>query len=389
MKKTREQKGITLTALIITIVIVLILAVVTVSSLINNGILSYATNGAKDYSQTVVNEQEHLDDYSNYLDNKKTVSEAKNKVLSKISNTVVYDEHGNKIVVPAGFRIKVDSTTNNANTVTEGIVVEDSSGNEFVWIPVGTIKHLDQDGNKTTTTITLGRYLWNGSIGTLEQPTADSSYTSNVEITTEKINYTEYQSSNAPANKQARNINNFYESAIKNNGYYLGRYEAGNLNGIVVCKAEQAPYNNMIQSTAASLAQAMYEDGFSSGTFSSDLINSYAWDTAIIFIQTFGTKSNSSTYASTSGKALTGTRATTGTNILNSTGEIDEQLNIYDMAGNCFEWSTETCSSDNAPCVRRGGYYNTGSGRPTSDRYGCELSADSSSVGFRPLLYVS
>ena len=69
----------------------------------------------------------------------------------------------------------------------------------------------------------------------------------------------------------------------------------------------------------------------------SDLINSYAWDTAIVFIQKCGTESNSSTYSYTVGQSSTSTSEpqTTGTNILKATSKVDKQCNIFDMAGNC------------------------------------------------------
>ena len=70
----------------------------------------------------------------------------------------------------------------------------------------------------------------------------------------------------------------------------------------------------------------------------SDLINSYAWDTAIVFIQKCGTENNSSTYSKTAGLSSTSTRdapQTTGTTILKATNKVDKQCNIFDMAGNC------------------------------------------------------
>ena len=67
MNKTKAQKGITLIALIITIVVLLILAAVAISSITNDGILSYAQNAAKDYNQAVKNEQSMLQEYEDYL----------------------------------------------------------------------------------------------------------------------------------------------------------------------------------------------------------------------------------------------------------------------------------------------------------------------------------
>ena len=69
----------------------------------------------------------------------------------------------------------------------------------------------------------------------------------------------------------------------------------------------------------------------------SDLINSYAWDTAIVFVQKCGKESNSSTYSRTWGHSsiTEGMPQATGTNILTETSKVDKQCNIFDMAGNC------------------------------------------------------
>jgi len=69
------ERGITLIALIITIVVLLILAAVAISSITNDGILSYAQNAAKDYNQAVKNEQEMLQEYMNFLNNGGSVKE--------------------------------------------------------------------------------------------------------------------------------------------------------------------------------------------------------------------------------------------------------------------------------------------------------------------------
>ena len=121
----------------------------------------------------------------------------------------------------------------------------------------------------------------------------------------------------------------------------------------------------------------------------SDLINSYAWDTAIVFIQECGTENNSSTYSKTVGQSSTSTSAsqTTGTNKLKATSKVDKQCNIFDMAGNCSEWTTETHSNSNYPCVGRGGNYDD-SYSFTSSRNLYTTSAADSDISFRPLLYL-
>jgi len=71
MKGTKEQRGITLIALIITIVVLLILAAVAISSITNDGILHYAQNAADSWNKAQTNEQATLDSYLAYLDNLK------------------------------------------------------------------------------------------------------------------------------------------------------------------------------------------------------------------------------------------------------------------------------------------------------------------------------
>ena len=46
--------------------------------------------------------------------------------------TNIKDSSGNTVKVPGGFKVSSDS----ANNVADGVVVEDSLGNQFVWIPV-------------------------------------------------------------------------------------------------------------------------------------------------------------------------------------------------------------------------------------------------------------
>ena len=303
------------------------------------------------------------------------------------TNTIAYDEYGNKIVVPAGFKIRVDGSTNYADNVTKGIVIEDESGNQFVWVPVGKI-YTDTDKTESLAKIiTLGRYEnFEATNGVYTPVQIAENY-----ATAKKIgSYSEDTISNHESyceNAIARDIGAFVTSATTNGGYYIGRFEAGNSNGTLVCKYDQTVYNNITQPDASIECQSMYEDGYSRGTFSSDLINSYAWDTAIIFIQTFGIRSNSATYSSNEGVSAIWGVQTTGTNILDETSSIDEQLNIYDMAGNCQEWSTETYNSLTYFCVSRGSYYNNSN--TLSERFyngGTEIEDYTS---FRPLIYVA
>ena len=161
-QKLKGYKGITLIALIITIIVLLILAVVAIAAIKGDGIISHAKNAKSQYSGAQKNEQSILQGYIDQLDESqlasKKVKDNLNKVLSTGGNITLEDDFGNKIKVPAGFKILVDSTTGYTAddiNVTKGIVVEDGEGNQFVWIPVGKIYKDTEKTEENAKTITL------------------------------------------------------------------------------------------------------------------------------------------------------------------------------------------------------------------------------------------
>jgi len=84
------------------------------------------------------------------------------------ATTEYVDDKGNTVWVPGGYKIIVDTT------VDKGVVIADSSGNEFVWIPVGTIT----TSSGSTVKIDLGRYTFDTSTGTPTLVQAGSAYAS-------------------------------------------------------------------------------------------------------------------------------------------------------------------------------------------------------------------
>ena len=292
-------------------------------------------------------------------------------------NKTFQDPKGNIITVPTGFKIvstnDTNSNTNAVPTVDQGIVIEDATsgataGSQFVWVPVGKITKADG----TETTITLGRYSFNSSTGAesafsggnVEEDANDPSTLKNIE-----------------GKSIAKNITNFKNSVKENGGYYIGRYEArtttprtasGNALTQITEKGTDQVYNWVKQKQAAEQAQGMY----TSNNFTSDLMNSYAWDTAITFIQKCTDKTN---YANQN--SLNTSLSQTGTTN-------DNPCNIFDMASNVMEWTTETYSGSSGPCVDRGGNCRD-SGYCTSTRYNGNTSYSLGIIGFRPLLYVN
>ena len=404
------NKGITLVALIITIIILLILAVVTISAVTGNGIIAHAKN-ARDLYRTKSEEENAL--LQNYLEqiNKEingggsssdgdkkidgiTVKGSLNAIISTTTNTPLTDDFGNKITVPAGFKIITKTDTENTDlnytaddiNVTKGIVVEDGEGNQFVWIPVGTIyTNTEKTESKT---ITLGRYVFK-SDGTID--TALSQSTPEGQLKTSSSSsyyYTEGKKNETTTNAHANDIEEFCTKSLASGGYYIGRYEART--GIkrksetdiltsVTLKANDYVYNYVTQPQASERCQGMYTNK----PYESDLVNSYAWDTAIIFFQEFG---DNSTYASK--RSTNNSLANTGTSGAIYTGTKDIICNVYDMASNCREWSTETYGAGGGPCTIRGDYYDEDYGSYASSR-GCENTIYALDYySFRPILYM-
>ena len=314
-----------------------------------------------------------------------TVAQAKEAQQAFSQNKILIDDYGNNVKVPAGFKIAADSAT----SVTGGVVIEDVSapgktsdtkGSQFVWIPVG---DLITDTNGSTTTITLGRYTF-GRDGTPTPVQTAENWSQEVAIST----YFKELATSSYGNATAKNLEQFISKATISGGYYIGRYEAGDATAKtsqhsssgttnpVTCKTDVYPYNYVTQSQASSLAQEMY----TSSNFDSDLINSYAWDTAIVFIQIFSGDTDYSRQTRLQSTLAKCGEATDGTNK-------DVRCNIYDMAGNTVEWTTESFSYMSNPCVNRGGYYYR-SDVCTSSRSSNTTTGSSNNNSFRPTLYL-
>ena len=379
MINKNKDRGITLVALVITIIILLILATISIQSLTNTGLFAKAQEAKEKTKNATENQAKTLNEYEDELNKYisgdiktpvKKVADNIGKVLSNSENTELQDEKGNKIVVPAGFKIVSDDTTNNAQTVDKGIVIEDATetatkGSQFVWVPVGIITR--EDGS--TTTINLNRYTFADD----GNPTAQS------DAIIEKY-YQELEISDK-GNAVAKSIKDFKKSAETKRGYYIGRYEARkNSNGTITEVKTDTVWNNITQPDAATKSQNMYN----SNKFASDLINSYAWDTATFFLQTCG---NNSIPYSIQTSLNKDSLANEGTNAAEYIGTRDNVCNVYDMASNLSEWTTETSSNLNYPCVRRGGIYTHTYDYTNVHMYDVN-SNGYINVGFRVLIYM-
>ena len=402
-RKMKEKRGITLIALVVTIVVLLILAGITINMLFSNGgIFKTAQDAANAWNEATINEQESLNNLADQIGNLVNGQtgdgsggeepEDPNKgpngkplidTITEIqigNNVEAEDKYGNPVVVPKGFRVVVDETTKNATTVPDGIVIEDGAGNQFVWIPTGTYK---VDASGTTKTNDLTRRQWGTKTNTVQDPTPITG-----DEVAEGLNGNVYYGEGDSRSVAHDTIANFLNSAKPtseggNGGFYIGRYEQGEGN---VCKAGVNAYVDVTRDEAKSQGEAMYTNKDQYGV-TSELISSYAWDTALNFI----------CQNSENGYKLATTTEDTYGNIGTSNKEqtggypADCYSNIYDLLGNCREWTTEYSSlaagSLAYPCVSRGGYYNDSS-YYVAGRYYNAADGSSTFISFRLSLYV-
>ena len=421
-KRILKERGITLIALVVTIVVLLILAGVSLNAIFSeNGIIKRAQDAQNKMDQATQNDLDSINELNNWIDGKTngssggntTGGDANPSTTPKIStlvgkvvdkNTKAEDAYGNKITIPKGFKVLANGTAkesasytysgNNIPAVQDGIVIENGTdGNQFVWVPVGTIKNK----NNTTNTITLGRYEFDSNTGALKSntPVQVASVENCTQEVTINTNYKElsvFRAGNSATdstaqNATARNLEEFISTTLANGGYYIARFEASGTASKITSKYNQTVLGNITQPNAAKAAREMYGEIKENNklVYASDLVNSYAWDTAIIFIQTYGTGEDASSYAS---KNKSTSFSKTGINN-------DKYCNIWDMSGNAFEWTTEystgSSNSDFTACVSRGGCYGTGNGRAyycTSFRDNGTTTVSVSDTSLRPLLYV-
>ena len=287
-----------------------------------------------------------------------TVNQFKDVYEYMQTNTKVTYSDG-EVWIPEGFRISTDS----AETVQGGVVIEDKDRNQFVWVPVATIA----DYKRTW-------YTGEGSFSDYSEALPED----------EKTSVKTYK------------------------GFYIGRYEAGekesteaktlrssnDVTKTVTIKANQAPYNYVTRTEAVSLAEGFAtKQGYKAKT---KLVSSYAWDTTIAFLQKVNSDYGSSseegnhkdtTFSYTDITGATKTKAS-GSEVLVPTGQTTPVCNIYDMGGNVWEGTPESCSSASYPYALRGGSCSGAFANfPAGSRFTYYDTANAN-VGFRLTLFM-
>ena len=295
------------------------------------------------------------------------------------NNTKIQDDLGNPVVIPGGFHVDKDSGTK----VEEGIVIEDDAGNQFVWIPTGTynVSTSINSSGKLTNNLTRRTFTTTGAT----EVSGDS--------VIENYFYGEGDSRSV-ASGQIGEFKASAESVVNGGkgGFYIGRYEIGTTTErtssddpltMPLVQANKYPYAYITRDEAKSQIEAMYAG---KSNVESELISSYAWDTALNFIcQTNVGSGKGYNLAMTTnnqyGNISTNTRQNTGAYAA------DKYSNIQDLLGNCEEWTTEYYSRRSSSGVTRGGNYVINDYCAAS-RYVSSISDSYDSLSARAQLYV-
>ena len=419
-----KNKGVTLIALAVTIVVMLILAGVTISVLNGeNGIVKQAQKAKEESKIKELKEKVRIDIagkrveningelrvsvlkeiLDKYFDNvpvetqitSETELKAKEeygKYEMKISDidvgeityetsyTIFKDVNGEQVPIPEGYIVSENS---DENIVNKGLVISDSRGNEYVWISCTV--------NSSSNKLQYKRTEWG-----VEKDGTDNSRAIKDELTLKDIDVTYSKTDtdngiNEEISKEiVAQINAEKESIKKYGGYYIGRYEVGKDNKTAVIKAEQEPYVNIKWSKAYELAKGI-GGGEGATTY---LCSSYSWDTAINFIQNTTGKNYATSIIGfngnwkgqevkdSSGKVIKPVNTAQRLN----TGLTTALCNIYDMGGNVGEFTTELNPGTSDTVVLRGGD-NSNYG-PAGYRWDGYSGVAYSSCGFRATLFL-
>lgn len=265
------------------------------------------------------------------------------KPKTKIEGEITYIEttDGGKIPVPPTFEyVEGDSNT--------GAIIQDKNENQFVWIPIN-----------ETNTYQRQIFVNNGDGITPED--------------IEELNINDINSYNQEYN----------DSILNYGGFYVARFEAGKEAGEERPSSKKGilPWTQIVWQKAKDLSMNMYD---TNDYFQTDLINSYAWDSICNWMRNTEINIDDSTsYGNYQ-------NSSDGLNRVLETGSNErwKANNIYDMAGNAWEYTTEEYGSHEKYHIGRGGgYWNYGNLYPISTRGTSEDSSDLN-IGFRVVMYL-
>ena len=380
-------------ALVVTIVVLLILSAVAIGlSVGDNGIITSARNATDQWEQGAANEQDELKQIANFINGNTSSGGGTTTVADVVGGAkfeqteTIEDDNGKEVTIPKGFAVAEDSNT----VVDEGIVITDGT-NEFVWVPVDDPSTMfveetaKLNGVETTTTVysklriregdkssyTAGKP---GETGKVREPDVLSSYDTSSSYYQTILGF---DSTKEMADSMVDEYKAMSDSVKKYHGFYIGRYE---LTGTLDKPTEKAG-TVLTASTAGNwynLYKACQNVIKNNSDVKSTMIYGCQWDETCSWLEKNGYDINDSSEWGnyTGGKKETGSDPTYKAN------------EIYDMAGNCWDWTQEAKSSSIR--VIRGGYYrSSGSSEAASDRNAYDPGSSYSDDASRATLYIS
>ena len=430
MKKLKKQKGITLIALVITIIILLILAGISIAGLTQTGLFKKSKEAKQNTLDAQLKENTTLNEYDELI---AKYGSSEGQPITKVDTSKTNPEGAKPkgVTVIEGDAIK-------------GIVIKDSNDNEWVWVEVPkniftTAKSASEYDNIKADLIEYAKdYRSSGYTDewyAMDGSTLVTASTSGLTETQKGLKngcgltYNEYQMA----------YQKMLSSVYTNGGFWISRYEAGiegtntdeeineipnvryehsdvtNSSPKAVSQANRIPYNYVYCSEAQTLASAMSTD--SSKT--SSLLFGIQWDLTCKFLQEKGglkiteikggdgvESTNWGNYANSSIRLTRGkyntkpnssnskwinvTKGSKSVKTLLTTGASEDvnKMNIYDFAGNEWEWTLEKTFNASFPCASRGGSFrNDSSDYPASYRGYDNTTLGDTGVGFRSTLY--
>ena len=401
---SKSDRAITLIALIVTIIVLLILAGVTINSVVGkDGVIKKSKIAVNEYKKKSEEKEKSIENLENVID--ENVNETQEKYLKSgeyASNTDMYSDGTSLAVIPAGFTV---SGMASENKISSGLVIYKGDLSKADWS-----KGTDVSGKDIKRT--YNQYVW---IPCTEKEykrtewsveTYDGSKASKDETSLGIVTLSDFDKRNGITSgiltEIVNQISSEKNSVKKYGGFYIGRYEVGEGNVITQYKEPSA---SLIWSNAYKNAKNI-DVGSASVSY---LSSSYARDTALNFIQN---NSEFKTYASTrdngsnradinenwQDKNVTYTDANgvsqtkaEGTQTRLPTGVTTAKCNIYDMGGNVAEFTTElnpTEGDNDATVVLRGGFYDYYDSSAAGYRWDVDSAYFGFYLGFRATLFI-